>query len=292
VHCMRVESPRPCKGGGYFHGMGDRDGGGVPRANLPPVANTAKADHRQMARIDHDCRRAVDPAKLRELAAHLGLSTHSLKAIGVGYFEQWRCWTFPMRDAQRRICGLRTRHADGAKRCITGSVTGCFIPPWRGVGPVFLVEGPTDMAALCDCKVDGIGRPSAMGGREIIVELVRGRDVLVVADRDAPRQTPDGRIWYPGRDGALALLGDLRQAGINARVTYPGGGHKDVRAWRRAGASTRDLIGLWRKAGLHLEQEKKTDRRRATYGDAAGGDGSHSPAQGANGHGGGEGSHR
>jgi hypothetical protein len=71
-------------------------------------------------------------------------------------------------------------------------------------GPVIIVEGMSDTAAAMDLGFDAVGRPSNLGGLELLGRLIRGRPVIIVGENDIK---PDGK--QPGKEGvdatALAL---------------------------------------------------------------------------------------
>ena len=50
--------------------------------------------------------------------------------------------------------------------------------------PVFVVEGFTDCAAMVSAGLTCIGRPSNVGGADMIAGLCRGRSIVVVGEND------------------------------------------------------------------------------------------------------------
>ena len=91
------------------------------------------------------------------------------------------------------------------RRSLPGSSRGLSIPnDWRTTdGPLFLVEGPSDVLALGVCGLSAIGRPLNMGGVVHLTELLRdfppGRDVVVVGENDQKRRTATGPALPPSR---------------------------------------------------------------------------------------------
>jgi hypothetical protein len=168
-------------------------------------------------------------AEVERLAAGLGVSLDSLRRLGVAWAAPHRAWAFPMCNAAHETIGIRLRTESGRKWAITGSRNGLFWPDALvGTGPLLLAEGPTDVAALLDLGFASIGRPSCAGTIEAVVEVVqrlRRRDVVVVADADGP-----------GMDGANRLAQALTDAGHCPKVIRPLQG-KDARAWVQAGAT-------------------------------------------------------
>ena len=85
------------------------------------------------------------------------------------------------------------------------------------------------------------GRSNCAGGTTYVVALARGRNVVVVADRDEP-----------GQRGAAQLASVLRLYCPTVRVITPPDGHKDVRVWRRRGATASDVMETIEAAQLVL----------------------------------------
>jgi hypothetical protein len=168
-------------------------------------------------------------AKAR-LAETLGLPIESIDAVPlVGHSGE--AFMFPECDPSDRIIGITRRYHDGSKRMLEDGHRGLTIPvDWRdSVGPIFIVEGASDVLAMCAAGLTAIGRYSNVGGAEMLAELLRSvdREIIVMGENDAK---PDG-LW-PGRDGAETVARKLANAlGRPVRVTYPPDGAKDVRAW-------------------------------------------------------------
>lgn len=96
-------------------------------------------------------------------------------------------------------------------------------------GPVVVVEGMSDTAAAMDLGFNGVGRPSNLACMDVLTDLVRGRDVIIVGEND--RQTdPTGRVLTPGRDGMVAAFQMVRRAS-RATMLMPPEHVKDFRAW-------------------------------------------------------------
>jgi len=240
VCCMRVESSKPCKSGGWFH-------------NLSELVKYKPAPKREVAQVKEFTAAAsqyVDNiTDYTPLANELGVSARSLERLDVGWNGNW---TFPMRDGQERIIGIRVRGTKG-KWCIRGSHNGLFWPEGVYSGsdwPVVIAEGPTDVAALLDMEFDAIGRPSCLGGADHIVEFLKGRrrDVVIMADRDEPKNRPDGSVWYPGQEGAAKLSRAVLPLVKSLRIVKPPF-HKDIREWRRAGATKQVVESIIRNTG-------------------------------------------
>ncbi|NQV24929.1 MAG: hypothetical protein HQ518_11230 [Rhodopirellula sp.] len=125
-----------------------------------------------------------------ELAQQLGVSVKPLARLQVGWSPRKQCWLFPERDGCGNIIGISKRFRNGRKRQVTGGNRGlCYAPDWEAdSGPVLLVEGATDTAALLSIGLCAIGRPSNSGGVALLCELLCrlpfDREVIVVGEND------------------------------------------------------------------------------------------------------------
>ena len=146
-----------------------------------------------------------------------------------------------MSEADGRVCGIRLRTHGGFKYSVAGSRQGLFIPRDLGTGKVLmLAEGPTDTAALLDLGFQAAGRPSCNTGftqaRDLILRF-EALGVVVVADDDEA-----------GLGGANRLAVSLRPYCDDVRTITPPHGLKDVRAWKKSGASRVDIVAAIRGA--------------------------------------------
>ena len=186
------------------------------------------------AKLAAECAVAMRPEALARLAAALGVSLESLVRLGIGWSAKHRAWTFPMRDADGAVLGIRLRLPGGKKIAVKGGHDGLFIP--EGIdarGLVLVCEGPTDTAALLDLGFNAVGRPSCRGGVKLLVDLVqkhRPSGVVIVSDGDAPGQR--------GGESLAALLVAYSAA---VRIIAPPSGVKDAREWKRCGATAADV---------------------------------------------------
>lgn len=166
---------------------------------------------------------------LNQLAVHLGLPREALLKLEVGYWEEEACWVFPERDDKRRIVGLVRRY-DGSKCSIDGSHRGLTIPRYGKrppSGPIYLVEGASDTAALVSVGAFAVGRSNAFGNAAERLWLTRllalhpDREVVVVGEREASGA---------GVRGAEKLAAFLRET-LERPVSWalPREGYKDGR---------------------------------------------------------------
>jgi len=144
-----------------------------------------------------------------------------------------------MSDAPGRIIGVTRRFWDGAKRIMRGHMAGLYLPDDLDVGPdapLVVCEGATDAVAGRDLGFQCVGRFSCTHGARLLVELVkvhRPRLLVIIGDTDEP-----------GRRGAQSLAAALLPYVPALKVVEPPAPQKDLRAWRRAGATRHNLERL------------------------------------------------
>lgn len=225
--CMRRTSDYPTRNGGFLHRLRDsRDRQSRPVRRMR-AADVTRCDFGALsARYE----KATTDGSVADLAARLGVTADSLRRLHVGRMPLGD-WTFPMRSATGAIIGLRTRQADGQKKAVTGSRSGLFYPiDLSADGTLYITEGPTDCAALLSVGLAAIGRPDCTGGVAHLLQLARGRGVVIVADRDEP-----------GIRGAGQLAGELRRVCPDVTIILPPQNCEDARAWIGAGATRIDI---------------------------------------------------
>lgn len=199
---------------GYLHHLNGRTN--TRQHTGPYVYKNAKPIHRRVvnwvALQDFYIQR-VNPDELRVLADNAGLSTSSLRGLGIGY-EGNDTWTFPMFDANAKIIGIRKRNCTG-KTAVYGSRNGLFLPRTYPCGDVIVIcEGPTDTAKAIDLGYYAIGRASCSTCMSMVEKYVGQAKAVIMADNDGVG------IHYANK---LAKR-------IKARVILPARG-KDLREW-------------------------------------------------------------
>jgi len=247
VYCMRVPSPTPSKSeqGGWLHRIGEPVEYKPRPVKSPPMPVVTD--------FTAETQKYVDNIKNYEaLSRALGVTVRSLERLQVGHNGQG--YTFPMRDGRENIIGIRVRGTNG-KWSVPGSRNGLFWPEKVYSGsdwPLVICEGPTDCAALLDLEFDTIGRPSCSGGTEHIIEFLKGkrRDVIIMADKDEPKERPDGTLWFPGQEGAARLAYQIKSLVRTVKVCHPPN-HKDIREWKIAGA-TKQVVEAIIKNARHV----------------------------------------
>ena len=120
VECMRVQSPKPAKSGGWLHRQG------LLPQRLTPLkpAHVAPAPTINAAKLMLDWRAATPPEALAEFAVSLGLSVASLTAVGAAWAAPHAAWAFPMADGHGNVVGIRLRNERG-KFAVRGSRQDC-----------------------------------------------------------------------------------------------------------------------------------------------------------------------
>jgi DNA primase len=101
---------------------------------------------------------------------------------------------------------------------------------------LLICEGPTDTAACLDLGFDAIGRPSCLGAVKLTAAFISEQwplDVVIVSDSD-----------IAGRNGASKLAGALAGVSRTVRIIEPPIGVKDIREWKRQGATYDDILNL------------------------------------------------
>jgi hypothetical protein len=145
--------------------------------------------------------------RLHELANDLGVGVEALKAVGYGHVGN--VWTSPERDDLGTIVGVCRRWRDGVKRMFPDGNRGLAYVPghWdQGHGPLLIVEGATDVAAMHELGMASIGRPGANSCRflaEMLEDWPADRPIIVVGEND--RNPKD----WPGRTAAISVAAGL-----------------------------------------------------------------------------------
>jgi len=184
---------------------------------------------------------ALSPEKRAGLAHRLRLPVEALDALPLigtsGANTAGSIFTFPECDPSGRIIGITERipttEGKDRKKNIFGGNRGLTIPvKWRDrTGPVFPVEGPTDVLALSMCGLATVGRFSNLGGTDMLAVLLADwpsdRGIIVIGEND---EKPDGR--WPGREGAQQTATELaRLLGRPVQWALTPNGVKDSRDW-------------------------------------------------------------
>lgn len=252
--CTRIESAKQCGEAGWLHRRADPiKGAPTPKQKAEPTS--APKDWPALAA---KFAANLDAGRRRNLAAKLRLPTDALDALPLLGFNSadpgGACFTFAEMGASGNVVGLNRRFKDGSKKAMHGSKRGLTLPAgWRDRPcPLFVVEGPTDAAALTAAGLAAVGRPSNAGGVALLSELLRDlnadHDILIVGEND---QKLDGA--WPGRAGALSVARGLAAAlGRPVRWALAPSDAKDVRDWLTAEARA---AVPWNERGADLRAD-------------------------------------
>lgn len=122
--------------------------------------------------------------------------------------------------------------------------TECNVAPLLGSEfPIFVVEGASDVAALCDLGLIGVGKPNSDGKLDTLATLLVGYDVVIIGENDSA-----------GRAGMKATAQRLLDKCSSVKTVLPIKGINDLRQWYRRGL-TRDVL-----LSYVAEKAEKLDR--------------------------------
>ncbi len=278
--CTRVESGKKCGEAGWLHRLAE------PVEGAPTPTKKPTSTPKDWRALAAKFAANIDAERRAKLAAKLGLPADALDALPLLGFNRddpaGACFTFAEVDAIGNVVGLNRRFGDGSKKAVHGSKRGLTLPTgWRDrPGPVFVVEGPTDAAALTAAGLAAVGRPSNAGGGKLLAALFRDldadREIVVVGENDRK----DAGAW-PGRAGALSVARGLSAALRRPiRWTLPPTDAKDVRDWLTA--ATRAAVP-WDQRGADLRDHLTgTAETIAPPADPPTGTGARTPPDGPN----------
>lgn len=229
--CARISdgAVKRCGDAGWLHILDDRS-----RRPSRTLTSRVRADARgDFGRLACEYERRLTPDKLASVSQSLGISTESLKRLRIGWDGD--AYTFPMRDSDGRVIGLRRRFPDGFKCAMRGSKSGLFVPvDLAGDRRLLVCEGTTDTAAALDLGFDAVGRPNCNSRIAMTARAARGRtEIVVVADADDV-----------GERGAMKLADALVLHFSCVKVIVPPDGVKDLRAWLQGGLRSERLQGV------------------------------------------------
>lgn len=101
--------------------------------------------------------------------------------------------------------------------------------------PIIIVEGASDTATAMDLSFVAVGRPSAEGKLNLLPNLVRGKDVIIVGDNDAGA----------GKKGMDAVFYQLKSVCKKLVKVLPPSQFKDLRQWKNQVSLTQEQFLQW-----------------------------------------------
>ena len=242
--CPRVVSSQPAGEAGYLHSLDGNTATYQYEVPQKPVTIDAEAMSRNYVE-------ALGRDELNELSLSLGVSPESLLALGVGRAIEWceGTFSFPMRNADGTIIGIRLRNIEGHKWAVYGSKNGLFYDSNQDHSErVFVCEGPTSAAALHDFEFQPIGRPSNNSGTDILKTMLsRSRPAVVIMSEMDGKSTCSHcennycLACHPGQVGADKCAAAINGVAKCIKIIEPLKG-KDVRAWKQHGATRQSVL--------------------------------------------------
>lgn len=255
IGCRRVREGSfkdMINGGGWLHRMREC----LNRIPDPPPVPQNAEPPRWLGDLALQCYKFLCDEALEMLADTLGVTANSLRRLRVGWCESYldmetgedvtaSAFTFPMRACGNLVVGIRLRDGLGRKWAVRGSKNGIFVP--TGIakdGPLWIVEGPTDTAAMLDLGFPAIGRPSNTAGQDYLVDYCKRflprRPVYILHNND-PAGSDAMKLTLLGAHSLAKQLQDEKAAGeVRVMMTKT----KDVRDAVRQGAVHDDIENL------------------------------------------------
>lgn len=242
--CQRTPSPTPVRSRSSFVGY-EHDLNGAPP---PPAAEPMRRlTPSQLRFLAEKFRKNLTVELVNTLAMQLGVSVNSLLRLGIGWSPMAGAYSFPMRNAQGEVTGIRYRAADGSKRSIAGGGVGVFLPTGLQPGRMLcLAEGPTDTAALLDLHLDVVGRPNDRGGVAECAHIIAWHkpELIVIVEDNDPAGSVAAESGKYVAEELSRLLGYGARGRRRIRRIRPQF-HKDAREFVRRGGSGRDIMAVF-----------------------------------------------
>lgn len=211
------------------------------------------AVRQQLQNIAQRCASAMRRSWLVRLSDLLGVSVDALVTLGVGWDAEFDATTWPMRDHDGSIVGIRMRSIDGQKWSIARSMAGLFTPsrPRRSCRRLFIVEGATDTAAALSIGLPVVGLPSAGSTTRFLrpwIDRLGPAEIIIIADNDPV-----------GIEAAHRVCHRVIEDGHGAAVLCPPPGVKDLRGWiavGNGGGATAAMIDALAD-GCHIRRQRR-----------------------------------
>lgn len=186
----------------------------------------------------------MDAPIRNRLAEHLQLASFSFISLRVGVTSDGNCSTWPMRDADEKIIGVRLASfpwspSNGSKWSRRGSHSGLFVPREASAdrSRLFVTEGASDTAAATSVGLFAIGRASCDSSTFYVNNFVRKhlpQRITIVADNDPPGRRGANRL-------GATLSSQLGNRNQIVDVICPPEPSMDLRGWISAGATASEI---------------------------------------------------
>ena len=239
--CPRIESDLPLGESGFLHKL-NKPISTKFVINRQPVRLEHKIDWGDMEAEAYKLRK--DTMSLEVVRDRLGMSyvtETTLHRMGVGLIGD--ALSFPMRDGNGDICGIKLRRRNNSKLCVRGSRLGLYgitNMDYSGLA-IVMPEGETDTIALLELGYNAIGRPNCSAGAQTITDFClkhKPAEIVLIADNDANDA---------GVDGAIRLARKIRSV-ASIKIIVPPGNINDVREWVDKGLNKELLNYMIRSA--------------------------------------------
>lgn len=106
--------------------------------------------------------------------------------------------------------------------------------------PILVVEGASDVCAAYDLGFTAVGKPSAASKSKDLIELLSGRQVVILGENDAGA----------GRAGMESTFAQLQNQCPDCTMLIPPEGVKDLRQWKEKGLTQQDLLEYIEQTGM------------------------------------------
>lgn len=206
-----------------------------------------------MTRVARESFQRLGESQREQIARILSVSTRSLHQLRVGINADRSATTWPMRDANFNVIGIRMRslRRRTEKWSEPGGRSGLFIPRHLGgEDTLFVTEGASDTAAATTLGLHVVGRSSCSGEEKLLADYLQSvpcSHVTIVSDNDGP-----------GGQGARRLADSVQKAGCSVQIIVPPSPWNDLREWVAAGVTSTEVRAaepIWRGPPICLPRQ-------------------------------------
>ncbi len=139
------------------------------------------------------------------------------------------CWTFPEVNAHGRVTGVSLRFKNGEKPSMARTRRALTIPlGWESLpGPLYIVEGASDVLAMMAARIAAVGRFNVDGGVHDLSEYINlhvpvERQIVWMIENDKEK------VRKASREAASKLAANINRPMFSVS---PPAGSKDARTW-------------------------------------------------------------